>query len=65
VTGVPAEILNPQKSWKPGGADLKQEVTKLAKLFMENFKKYQNEAAQDVIKAGKYAQGPFCVGGNV
>ena len=55
MTDVPAEILNPQKSWKPGGADLKQEVAKLAKLFMENFKKYEDEAAPDVIKAGKHA----------
>ena len=53
MTGVPAEILNPKKSWKPGGVGLKQEATKLATLFMENFKKYENEAAPDIVNAGK------------
>ncbi|KAI9779174.1 MAG: Protein kinase C-like 1 [Geoglossum umbratile] len=52
VTGVPAEILNPQRSWKLGEADFKQELAKLAKLFMENFKKYEDEATPDVVKAG-------------
>jgi phosphoenolpyruvate carboxykinase (ATP) len=34
---VPDEILNPAKSWS-GTADFKEEVTKLAELFNENFK---------------------------
>ena len=50
-TGVPSELLNPAKSWV-GVADFKEEVTKLGGLFVENFKKYADEATDDVIKAG-------------
>jgi phosphoenolpyruvate carboxykinase (ATP) len=50
-TGVPAELLNPAKSWT-GSADFKEEVTKLGRLFVENFKKYEDEATEGVIKAG-------------
>lgn len=49
--GVPDELLNPKKSWT-GSADFREEVTKLAGLFVENFKKYQDEATEDVVKAG-------------
>lgn len=48
---VPAELLNPAKSWT-GTASFKDEVTKLGQLFKENFKKYEDEATEDVIKAG-------------
>ena len=51
-TGVPGELLNPAKSWT-GSADFKEEVTKLGGLFVENFKKYADEATEGVIKAGK------------
>ncbi len=50
-TGVPDEVLNPAKSWT-GTADFKEEVTKLGGLFVENFKKYSDEATPEVIKAG-------------
>ncbi|KAL8657356.1 MAG: hypothetical protein Q9226_002005 [Calogaya cf. arnoldii] len=50
-TGVPDELLNPKKSWT-GAADFKEEVTKLGGLFVQNFKKYSDEATEDVIKAG-------------
>ncbi len=50
--GVPDELLNPAKSWH-GQADFKEEVTKLGGLFVENFKKYSDEATAEVIKAGK------------
>lgn len=53
VTGVPSELLNPKRSWTTGEADFKEEVTKLATLFAENFKKYSDEATPEVIKAGK------------
>jgi len=49
--GVPDELLNPKKSWT-GKADFKEEVTKLGGLFNENFKKYSDEATEEVIKAG-------------
>ena len=48
---VPAELLNPAKSWT-GTASFKDEVSKLGQLFRENFKKYEDEATEDVIKAG-------------
>ena len=51
-TGVPDELLNPAKSWT-GSADFKEEVTKLGGLFVENFKKYAEEATEGVIKAGE------------
>lgn len=49
--GVPDELLNPAKSWN-GQTDFKAEVTKLGGLFVENFKKYADEATPEVIKAG-------------
>ena len=48
---MPDEVLNPAKSWT-GTADFKEEVTKLGGLFVENFKKYSDEATPEVIKAG-------------
>ncbi|KAF2994416.1 Protein kinase C-like 1 [Curvularia kusanoi] len=50
---VPDELLNPAKSWN-GTADFKGEVEKLGTLFMENFKKYEDEATTEVIKAGPH-----------
>lgn len=50
-TGVPDELLNPAKSWT-GQADFKEEVTKLGGLFVENFKRFADEATPEVIKAG-------------
>jgi phosphoenolpyruvate carboxykinase (ATP) len=50
---VPDELLNPAKSWT-GTADFKGEVTKLGKLFNENFEKYASEATEEVKKAGMY-----------
>jgi phosphoenolpyruvate carboxykinase (ATP) len=69
---VPDEMLNPAKSWT-GKADFKAEVAKLGTLFIANFKKYADEATEEVIKAGKCTspsgrtaegliawQGPWC-----
>ncbi|KAL8699778.1 MAG: hypothetical protein Q9224_001268 [Gallowayella concinna] len=50
-TGVPNELLNPKTSWN-GAADFKEEVTKLGGLFVQNFKKYSDEATPEVMKAG-------------
>ncbi|KAJ9667379.1 poly(A)-specific ribonuclease [Coniosporium apollinis] len=47
---VPDELLNPAKSWT-GTADFKTEVRKLGELFNENFRKYQDEATPEVLKA--------------
>jgi len=51
-TGVPDEMLNPKKSWT-GSTDFKEEVTKLGSLFVDNFKKYADEATPEVVKAGE------------
>jgi len=51
-TGVPSELLNPQNAWSAGEESFNTEVTKLGSLFIENFKKYQSEATEEVIKAG-------------
>ncbi|KAJ5506531.1 Phosphoenolpyruvate carboxykinase N-terminal [Penicillium expansum] len=48
--GVPSELLNPEKSWT-ASTSFKDEVTKLAVLFNENFKKYSDEATPEVIAA--------------
>ncbi|KAL1997650.1 hypothetical protein VTN02DRAFT_1196 [Thermoascus thermophilus] len=48
---VPSELLNPKKSWT-ASVKFEDEVTKLAKLFQENFKKYADQATPEVIAAG-------------
>lgn len=50
--GVPDELLNPEKAWSSKDASFKDEVTKLGKLFADNFHKYEDEATKDVIAAG-------------
>jgi phosphoenolpyruvate carboxykinase (ATP) len=52
-TGVPDDLLNPRNSWS-GTASLQDEVEKLGRLFMENFKKYEDEATKEVIQAGPH-----------
>ena len=52
-TGVPDAMLNPKKSWT-GKADFQEEVIKLGGLFVENFRKYADEATKEVIDAGTY-----------
>lgn len=51
-TNVPSELLNPRNAWSQGDASFRAEVTKLGGLFVENFKKYQSEATDEVIAAG-------------
>jgi phosphoenolpyruvate carboxykinase (ATP) len=51
-SNVPSELLNPRNAWSQGHDSFKAEVTKLGALFVENFKKYQSEATEDVIAAG-------------
>ncbi|KFY04585.1 hypothetical protein O988_00676 [Pseudogymnoascus sp. VKM F-3808] len=49
---VPSELLNPRNAWTAGDDSFKAEVNKLGGLFNENFKKYSDEATEDVIAAG-------------
>ncbi|PGH35560.1 phosphoenolpyruvate carboxykinase [ATP] [[Emmonsia] crescens] len=48
--GVPSELLNPKTSWT-ASTPFESEVTKLAVLFNENFKKYSDEASKEVLAA--------------
>lgn len=49
--GVPSEILRPERTWKnPLAYD--EKARHLAKLFKENFKKYESGVSQEVLTAG-------------
>ena len=52
VTGVPSEILHPSKTWLGTQESYSVTVKKLGRLFNENFKTYQDLAADEVLKAG-------------
>ncbi|KAF8950043.1 Protein kinase C-like 1 [Haplosporangium bisporale] len=52
VKGVPAEVLNPRSAWQGSPEEYAETVQKLAVLFQENFRKYQDQASADVIAAG-------------
>ena len=49
--GVPDELLNPAKAWSSESSDFNEEVKKLGSLFVENFKKYEDEATKEVLQA--------------
>ncbi|EGF80168.1 hypothetical protein BATDEDRAFT_19595 [Batrachochytrium dendrobatidis JAM81] len=52
VAGCPSEILNPSKTWMGTEASYKATLEKLAKLFIENFKTYEDKASHEIISAG-------------
>lgn len=49
--GVPSDVLTPQNTWKDKAAYDRQAV-RLAELFRENFKKYQEGVSDEVLKGG-------------
>ena len=50
VEGVPSEILDPKNTWLDKDSyDLS--ARKLAQMFIENFKKFEN-VSQDIVAAG-------------
>lgn len=51
VDGVPSELLDPAKSWTQGKDSFQQEVRKLGSMFIENFKRFEDEATPEVIAA--------------
>lgn len=51
VTGVDSTILMPKNTWTDKAA-YDSELRNLATRFQKNFKKYEDKATQDVIKAG-------------
>ncbi|GBL50287.1 Protein kinase C-like 1 [Candidozyma auris] len=50
--GVPSELLNPINAWSEGEASFKKEISSLAGKFVENFKKYADQATPEVQAAG-------------
>ena len=55
VEGVPSEILDPKNTWVDKDS-YEMSARKLAQMFVENFKKFEN-VSEDIIDAGpKYSQ---------
>ena len=51
VPGVPSEVLNPRTTWSdPAAYDA--QARKLARMFAENFRAFQDDASPDVTMAG-------------
>jgi phosphoenolpyruvate carboxykinase (ATP) len=50
--GVPAEILNPAKTWMGDSASYQKTLVKLAGLFKDNFKTFADKATKDILEAG-------------
>jgi phosphoenolpyruvate carboxykinase (ATP) len=51
VPGVPPAVLNPRNTWKDQGA-YDTQARKLARMFVDNFKTFEADAAPDVTAAG-------------
>jgi phosphoenolpyruvate carboxykinase (ATP) len=49
--GIPADVLDPGSSW-PDKKAYKQKYLQLARLFIENFKKFMDECPEEVLSAG-------------
>jgi phosphoenolpyruvate carboxykinase (ATP) len=49
--GVPAEVLNPRNTWKNAN-DYDAQAHKLARMFADNFKAFEVDAAADIKAAG-------------
>ena len=49
--GIPADVLDPGSSW-PNKNAYKQKYFQLARMFMENFKKFMDECPEEVLDAG-------------
>lgn len=54
VAGVPTEILMPKNTWTDKAA-YDDKAMQLAHAFMENFKKFQNEATDDILAGAPIA----------
>ena len=52
--GVPNEVLDPRSTW-PDAPAYDEQARKLAKMFVENFKTFENDVAPSVKEAGPKA----------
>ncbi len=52
--GVPADVLQPRKTWA-NGADYDVQAAKLARMFVDNFKNFEEGVTADVRAAGPKA----------
>ncbi len=48
---VPADVLNSRSTW-PNPADYDAQAAKLARMFVDNFKTFENDVDPNVVKAG-------------
>jgi phosphoenolpyruvate carboxykinase (ATP) len=51
---VPSDVLKPRNTW-PNGVDYDQQAAKLAAMFVQNFKAFEDGVSADVIAAGPRA----------
>jgi phosphoenolpyruvate carboxykinase (ATP) len=51
VPGVPADVLDPRKTW-PNGEAYDAQARKLADMFRENFRIFESEVSEGVRAAG-------------
>ncbi len=54
IEGVPAELLDPRRTWADGAA-YDAQATKLADMFVKNFAEYESQVGAEVVEAGPRA----------
>jgi phosphoenolpyruvate carboxykinase (ATP) len=53
IRGVDPNILNPRQSWSNKG-EYDESLKKVAGMFQKNFKKFENDASEQVKKGGPH-----------
>jgi len=54
VSGVPDEFLNPRKAWQGSQEEFSKSLNKVARMFQENFKTYEDEASTETLDASPF-----------